>query len=65
MSNRSLRDERQRAGAPGRGSLFGKKAPPAPAGTDPATRDLSVAGAARKIGGRKRQIDKAIEDAGG
>lgn len=71
MSNRSIRDERQdvskRAGAPGRGSLFGKKAPPGtpspgPA-TDPATRDISVGGAIKKLKGRKGQIDKAIEDA--
>lgn len=68
MGNRSIRDEKQgigRAGAPGRGSLFGKKPAPAAASQDSATRDISVQGAAAKLGGRKRQIDKAIEDAGG
>lgn len=65
MGNRSMRDERQRAGAPGRGSLFGKKPPLATASTDPATRDLSLKGAGEKLSGRKRQLDKAIEDAGG
>lgn len=71
MPNRSIRDEKQdvskRAGAPGRGSLFGKKTPPgtpaSPAATDMATRDLSVAGAALKIRERKSRIDKAIDDA--
>lgn len=68
MGNRSVRDEKQgvgRAGAPGRGSLFGKKPATPTTSQDPATRDISVAGAAQKISGRKRQIDKAIEDAGG
>lgn len=71
MPNRSIRDEMQdvskRAGAPSRGSLFGKKSPPdTPAATpvgDSATRDISIGGAIDKIKARKGQIDKAIEDA--
>lgn len=65
MGNRSMRDERQRAGAPGRGSLFGKKpTPDTPAPSTPAdspTKDLSVEGAARKIRSRKSRIDEASD----
>jgi hypothetical protein len=65
MGNRSMRDERQRAGAPGRGSLFGKKptpdTPEAPPPSDSPTKDLSVVGAARKLRGRKARIDEASD----
>lgn len=56
MSNRSIRDERQRAGAPGRGSLFGKKKPPAASAVPP-----RETGAGKR---RDQQIDKAMKDAG-
>jgi hypothetical protein len=60
-----MRDERQRSGAPARGSLMGKKPTPdtpAPAApVDSATKDLSVAGAAKKIKSRKQQIDEASD----
>lgn len=36
---------------------------PSPSDSDNPTRDLSAATAARRIAGRKRQIDKAVDDA--
>lgn len=65
MPSRSIRDERdvaKRAGAPGRGSLLGKKKPPTLAAPkDSSTKDLSVVGAAGKLRGRKQRIDDAVD----
>jgi hypothetical protein len=50
------------------GLYRGSSPSPAPAsasqsGTDPATKDLSVQGAAEKLRNRGRQIDQAVDDA--
>lgn len=54
MPNRSIKDERQNSVKP-------KQKPPSV--PDPATKDLSVDGAARKLRSRKQQIEDAIDDA--
>lgn len=64
MPNRSIKDERDappRAGAPGAGSLFGKKRMNPPPPKDPATEDITVGGAIDKLKGRKAKIDEASD----
>lgn len=67
MPNRSIKDERdtsKRAGAPGRGSLFGKKEPPSKSsGSKKGDSDLSAYGAGRKLIQRKARLDRAIDEA--